>query len=124
MFLVSLNTKQVNDFGWYIAAPLLGIPFMLIYILSRLAEYSEDSESISLAQKICMFMFILQKVGSMTGLAAYAVNYVENLSNNILLDEGYFIEMTPLMVIFFIIDVILCITVYLKQRNNEKGFIE
>ncbi len=128
VFLLSLHAKfeiVSQNFGWYITAPLLGIPFLLLFIAYKSSLPASEDEihfnENNQVKKIIMQIYAIQKAATTTGFAFFAVAYIQNLSINILSDGLYFIKILPFMVIFFTIDVILCITIILKQEKKSEG---
>ncbi len=121
LFFLSLNANLSGietPFGWYIAGPLLGVPFVLLYVMFKATQEKEEAQ---IPRKIFYYLFVMQKIASTTGLVLYTIQYMNKISINVLNDGIYFIEMIPFIVIFFTIDAILCTIMLLKQRNNEKG---
>ncbi len=119
----NLNNLQ-SSFGWHVAAPLLGIPLLLIYAMISTIKSSDEQKDNNPMQAMLFQLFVIQKVASTTGLVLYTISYTIKLTTNVLIDGVYFIEMIPFVVIFFVIDAILCTILLLKQSNKKKRLEE
>ncbi len=106
------------SFGWYIAAPLLCMPFILIFFLYKYIPQSDEEQNL---QKLCLLLFIVQKAASTTGFLLFVLAYVKNIVNNFVQEGAYFIENIPYMLIFFAIDVILCFVILIKNIKEKSS---
>lgn len=112
MFILTARPEFYIDalpLSWYAGVPLLGLPFILVYLMYR------DGVRKTLAGNL----YMLQKVASLTGFVVYMVKYHAYALYNASLDEFYSLKLLVLIVIFFGIDVILCAVILLMNRKTK-----
>ncbi len=122
-FLLSMqiNLEGVHiSFGWYMLSPLLGLPFVLLYVVYTAIKNEQITEGFAYAKELGLLLFVMQKLATVTGFVLFLFQYMKNLSTNIMADGVYFIKMVPFVMIFFAIDVILSVVIIIKQSNKEK----
>ncbi len=129
LFIVSsqsLETQSTISLGWYANVPLIIIPFFLLFIhYKTYTSIPTDKNpflftaSTSETMHLTRNLFLLQKAASCTGLLAFTFTYIKNTFTTMSLEPNYFLKSLPIVMIFFTIDVILCVTILLQQRNID-----
>ncbi len=120
------ETQAALPLGWYANVPLMIIPFFLLFIHyksyinlnieeSPFVQESNNSETMNLTKNL----FLLQKIASCTGLLAFTIAYIQKNLNFVPLEGDNFLKSLPIVMIFFTIDVILCVTILLQQKNID-----
>lgn len=97
--------------SWYAAAPLMAFPPVLAYLAAR-----QDDSADSAAR-----LYIMAKLLSGAGLVAYCLDAVPLSISCGQLNGYYSVKRALFLMIFFLIDVILCAAVFARLRRKKGG---
>ena len=106
------NGVQQLPLSWYMALPLFILPFFLLpYIKQNTAN-----------GPFALFLYTVLKSASLAGYIAFGIKTFSGAAVKVALLKTYSVKQLGLLVIFFIIDVILCavMAVCLSCRKNDK----
>ena len=106
------NGVQQLPLSWYMALPLFILPFFLFpYIKQNTAN-----------GPFALFLYTVLKSASFAGYIAFGIKTFSGAAVKVALLKTYSVKQLGLLVIFFIIDVILCavMAVCISCRKNDK----
>jgi hypothetical protein len=102
---------NILPFSWYIAVPLLFIPFLLLY---HMYENTENA-------CFCSHLFILVKLSALISYVFFIYKDLPFAIQNLKFRNPYSIRNILHISIFFIIDVIIIIVFSIYEHNNPKN---
>ncbi|MBO5137847.1 MAG: hypothetical protein J6B81_05080 [Spirochaetaceae bacterium] len=102
---------EILPASWYAAIPLLALPLLLSFLMIQ----HEDTNT----QNTCRNLYLICKVFSMLGLLIYFGDAIPFSLNYGQMNDYYSIKRSFFLMIFFLIDGILSVGVFLRGKKNN-----
>ncbi|MFI3257517.1 MAG: hypothetical protein R3Y36_04380 [Spirochaetales bacterium] len=115
-FIITAQNQGFTDIlplSWYAGLPLFCMGFIFIYMMYKSKK----------KQMFVSSLFIVQKIATCTGFFVYFITYSDYIKYTPAINIFYSLKLLAFMVIFFTIDVIVCVVIVLLYKGTSKNSV-